>query len=608
MKSSNINLSINALHAAYQAEELTPEQVVDIILERCRQFTGHNIWITLLGKEQIAPYLAGLKGQSPASLPLYGIPFAIKDNIDLADVPTTCACPAYGYLPKHHAFVVEQLLKAGAIPIGKTNMDQFATGLVGTRSPEPWGPCRNAFDKDYISGGSSAGSAVAVALGLVSFSLGTDTAGSGRVPAMNNNLIGLKPSKGLLSTRGVIPACRSLDCVSIFALNSDDADRVFEQAAVFDQDDDYARANTFANNGRHYGGANGHFRFAVPKASQLEFFGNQAAQTLFIKACDQLSRMGGEAVVIDFSPFLDAARLLYEGPWVTERYVAIEQLINQKPAALLPVINTIIDSGRDKLASDTFKSFYKLQHFKRQTDAILAEVDMLVTPTAGTIYTVDEVNADPIRLNSNLGYYTNYMNLLDYAAVAVPAGFMPSGLPFGITLVGTAWSDRRLLSFARQWQQALNLPMGKTEYHFVPESIVTSHTASTTVDVIVCGAHLKGFPLNWQLTERGGQLRASTHTAACYRLYVLPGEGVQRPGLFRDDQQGAAIAVEVWRLPVEQFGSFVANIPAPLGIGKVELLDGRWLSGFICEPHVQAEAREITQYAGWAGYQQHLNR
>jgi len=597
-----MNLSISALHAAYRDNSLAPEQVVDRILEKCQLYTDHNIWITLLCKEQIQAYLEKLQGQSPESLPLYGIPFAIKDNIDLAEVPTTCACPDYGYLPKQHAFVVQQLIEAGAIPIGKTNMDQFATGLVGTRSPEPWGPCRNAFNPDYISGGSSAGSAVAVSLGLVSFSLGTDTAGSGRVPAMNNNIVGLKPSKGLLSTRGVVPACRSLDCVSIFALNSDDADQVFEQAAVFDQEDDYARSNTFSNNGRHYGGLKKGFRFAVPKSSQLEFFGNNDTQALFEKACDELSKMGGDAIAIDFSPFLDAARLLYEGPWVTERYVAIEDLITQNPAALLPVINTIIGSGKEKLASDAYKALYKLQHYKQQTGAIMADVEMLVTPTAGTIYTIDEVNTDPIQLNSKLGYYTNYMNLLDYAAVAVPAGFMQNGLPFGISMVGSAWSDRKLLSFARKWQQQLGLNMGSTNHLFEPKPVSMPRYASTTIDIVVCGAHLEGFPLNWQLTERGGVLLESTTTAACYKLYALPGEGVKRPGLFRVEEEGAAIVVEIWRLPADQFGSFVVDIPAPLGVGKVELCNGQWVTGFICEPYAIEGAEEVTEYGGWANY------
>lgn len=601
-----MNLSINALLSAYQDNSLTPEQVINHILSKSEKLSDHNIWITLLNKEQIQPYLGRLEGQTPDSLPLYGIPFAIKDNIDLADVPTTAACPEYRYVPQQSAFVVEMLINAGAIPIGKTNMDQFATGLVGTRSPEPWGPCRNAFNKEYISGGSSSGSAVAVSLGLVSFSLGTDTAGSGRVPAMNNNLVGLKASKGLVSAGGVIPACRSLDCVTIFALNVDDANTVFEQAAVYDAKDDYARPNSFINNHRHYGVEQQSFCFAVPKSDQLAFFGNSDAEKLFKDACQKLVAMGGQQIEIDFSPFLEAARLLYEGPWVTERYVAIEELINTKPESLLPVIKTIIGSGKEKMASDAYRAFYQLQHYKQQTDVIMSAVDMLVTPTAGTIYTIEEVNADPIQLNSNVGYYTNYMNLLDYMAVAVPAGFMSNGLPFGISLVGQAFDDRKILSFARQWQQLMNLPMGNTGAMFEPAVIASARPSTPHIDVVVCGAHLNGFPLNWQLTERGAELLESTSTSEHYRLYALPGDGVKRPGLFRDSENGKAIKVEVWRLPAENFGSFVADIPAPLGIGKVELASGRWLSGFICEAHAQEGAEEITHLGGWAKYIQSL--
>ena len=326
-----MNMTIDNLHQAYRDQRLTPESLVEKIFQRCDGNAEHNVWIYRLNKDELQPYLDNLKDKSIDELPLYGIPFAIKDNIDLQHVPTTAGCPAFEYVPEKSAFVVEQLINAGAIPIGKTNMDQFATGLVGVRSPEPWGPCKNAFNKDYISGGSSSGSAVSVALGMVSFSLGTDTAGSGRVPASFNNLIGLKPSKGLLSMSGVVPACRSLDCVSIFALTTDDANRVFEQTAVYDADDQYARANPYDNNGRHYGMPMEPFTFAVPRKEQLEFFGNNSAQQLFEHSISVMHNMGGIKREIDFGIFLQAAKLLYEGPWVAERYVAIENIINEKP-------------------------------------------------------------------------------------------------------------------------------------------------------------------------------------------------------------------------------------------------------------------------------------
>ncbi len=396
-----------------------------------------------------------------AELPLYGIPFAIKDNIDLAGVPTTAACPAFAYTPQRHAMVVQRLIDAGAIPIGKTNLDQFATGLNGTRSP--YGACRNAFNPEYISGGSSSGSAVALAKGLVCFSLGTDTAGSGRVPAAFNNLIGYKPTKGWLSTRGVVPACRSLDCVSIFALTAADAERILEVTAGYDAEDIYSRQ------GDGYGKDSAApclpeqgFRFGVPRNQQLQFFGNHESERLFAEAVAKLQALGGEAVEIDFAPFLEAARLLYEGPWVAERYAAIQQFFDLHGDQMIAPVREIIGGAKRYSAADAYNGLYRLRALKRQTDRIWAEIDCLLTPTAGTIYTIEAMQQDPIRLNANLGYYTNFMNLLDYAAVAVPAGFQKDGLPFGITLVGPARQDQPLLHLAGRIQQAYGLPLGAT--------------------------------------------------------------------------------------------------------------------------------------------------
>ena len=595
-----MNLSISHLHNAYRDKTLTAEKLVEEILQRCQQFDDHNIWIHLLSREELQPYLDNLQGKNIDDLPLYGIPFAIKDNIDLAGIETTAACPAFTNVPDKSAFVVEQLIRAGAIPIGKTNMDQFATGLVGTRSPEPWGACRNAFDTKYISGGSSSGSAVSVALGLASFSLGTDTAGSGRVPASFNNLVGLKPSKGLLSMSGVVPACRSLDCVSIFALTTDDANSVLEQAAIYDVDDQYARANPFDNNGRQYGLAEGAFSFAVPRPEQLNFFGNASAQALFEKSIAEMEAIGGVKQVMDFTPFLEAAILLYEGPWVAERYVAIEEIITQHAGELLPVIRTIIGSAEDKTAVDAFKAEYQMQCYREQAKRLLADIDFLMTPTAGTIYTIDEVNADPIKLNSNLGYYTNFMNLLDCASVAVPAGFLDNGLPWGISLVSTSMRDRRLLSYANLWQQHIALKPGNLVLE-LPATAAGSIGFSDEVPVIVCGAHLGELALNWQLTERGARLQEKLTTSPSYRMFVIDGTP-QRPGLIRDEMNGKAIDIEIWSISKAEFGSFVAAIPAPLGIGKVETCDGRWLPGFICEAYAVSGARDITDLAGWRQY------
>jgi len=595
-----MNLTIAHLHKAYKDKSLRPRQVIEKVVERCKEFAEHNIWIRQLTLAELEPYLVNLETKNCDDLPLYGVPFAIKDNIDLAGIPTTAACQAFEYVAEKSAFVVEQLIKAGAIPIGKTNMDQFATGLVGTRSPAPWGACKNSFNEKYISGGSSAGSSVSVALSLASFSLGTDTAGSGRVPAAFNNLVGLKPSKGLLSMSGVIPACRSLDCVSIFALTTDDANAVFEQAAIYDEADQYARENPFDNNARQYGMPNEAFTFAVPKTNQLAFFGNDSAQALFEDSVEKMQALGGVKKELDFSLFLQAAKLLYEGPWVAERYVAIENIIQQQPDELLPVIKTIVGGAENKTAMDAFKAEYQMQVYRAQSKKILTEFDFLLTPTVGTIYTIDEVNADPIVKNSNLGYYTNYMNLLDCACVAIPGGFLDNDLPWGISLVSTAMSDRKLLSYANKWQQRLKLKPGNVNIK-LPETLASEIVYMHTIPVIVCGAHLDGLPLNWQLTERGAILEEVTTTANAYKMYVIEGP-LARPGLVRDDEHGSAINIEVWQVPKAEFGSFVAAIPSPLGIGKVETSDGRWLPGFICEGYAVQGAKEITELGGWRQY------
>ena len=594
-----MDMTVTGLLNAYRTRQLNPASVIDAILTRCQDYAELNIWISLLTREQIEPYLDKLQQASPATLPLYGIPFAIKDNIDLADIPTTAACEAFSYTPTHSAFVVQRLIAAGAIPIGKTNLDQFATGLVGTRSP--YGVCRNPFNPAFISGGSSSGSAVATALGLVSFALGTDTAGSGRVPAAFNNIIGVKPSCGIVSTTGVVPACRSLDSVSLFTLTTDDANLILEQMTAFDPDDLYARANPFTNTQRHYGHPDGRFHFGVPAAEQLAFFGDSAAQTLFASAIERLEALGGIKTEIDFTPFMSAARLLYEGPWVAERFIAAETIITQQPEAMLPVTRSIIENTKDKTAVATFKAEYSLRGYRRQAEQSLARVDFIVTPTAGTIFSIDQIEQEPIALNTQLGYYTNFMNLLDCAAIAVPAGFLANGLPWGITLFSKALQDRKLLSYANRWQQALQLPLGATQ-QALAASVHTPVTFSDSIPVVVCGAHLDGLPLNWQLRERGATFAEKTTTSANYRLYALPGGPPHRPGLIRDAQQGGHIEVEVWHVPNAEFGSFVAGIPAPLGIGKLELADGRWLPGFICEGHAVASAREITQLGGWRRY------
>ena len=598
------DLVITALLAAYRERRTTPQAVLQQIYTRIAAVADYNIWITLLPLEHALAQASRLSDRDPASLPLYGIPFAIKDNIDLAQVTTTAACPAFAYIPEQSAYVVARLMDAGAIAIGKTNLDQFATGLVGTRSP--YGACRNSFDPAYISGGSSSGSAVAVALGLASFALGTDTAGSGRIPAAFNNLIGLKPTCGRLSTRGVLPACRTIDCVSLLTLTAEDAALVCGVAQGFDVREPYSRRA--GQPPRLADMASGTFRFGVPRAEQLQFFGNDEYARLFDAAVARMQQLGGERVPIDFAPFLETAQLLYQGPWVAERYVVAETLLRRDPDAVYPVTRQIIESGAKPRAADAFRAQYRLQELRRSTEPVWQQIDVLLTPTAGTTYRIAEEQADPLRLNTQLGTYTNFMNLLDLAAVAVPAGFTAAGLPFGVTLAGPAWSDFELLRLAARLQRfgaprlgALPLPLGAAA-EFDWESC-TAANSPRAVALAVCGAHMQGLPLNHQLLERGAVLLERTVTAPDYRLYALPGGPPARPGLVRVPAAGAAIEVEVWSLPAAAVGSFIAGIPAPLAIGKITLADGRAVNGFLCEAYAVSEARDITKFAGWRAFQ-----
>ena len=613
------SLVITDLLAAYREHRTTPEAVLQRIYTRIAAATGHNIWITLLPLEQALAQASRLAARDPKSLPLYGIPFAIKDNIDLAHVPTTAACPAYAYTPEQSAFVVARLLEAGAIAIGKTNLDQFATGLVGTRSP--YGACRNSFDPDFISGGSSSGSAVAVALGLVSFALGTDTAGSGRIPAAFNNLVGLKPTCGRLSPRGMVPACRTLDSVSLLTLTAEDAAVVCRVAQGFDALEPYSRrpgqpprlatATTTANGAAK--AATGSLRIGVPRPDQLQFFGNHEYARLFDAAVAQMLELGGELVPIDFAPFLETAQLLYQGPWVAERYVVAESLLRRDPQAIYPVTRQIIEGGGKPSAADAFRAQYRLQELRRITEQAWQQIDVLLTPTAGTTYRIAEEQADPVRLNSQLGVYTNFMNLLDLAAVAVPAGFTAAGLPFGVTLAAPAWSDFELLRLASRLQRsgaarlgALPLPLGappEFDWRTSGGAIPNDAPVHDAVSLAVCGAHMQGLPLNHQLLERGAVLLERTLTAPNYRLYALPGGPPARPGLVRVPAEGAAIEVEVWSVPAATVGSFIGGIPAPLAIGKITLANGRAVSGFLCEAYAVSEARDITGFGGWRAFQ-----
>jgi allophanate hydrolase len=542
-------------------KHLRPTEIVE---EVYKKISPGPEWIFIVPKEQ-ALRRAEVLESSPDSmkLPLCGVPFAVKDNIDVAGMPTTAGCPAFAYTPERSAVVVERLLAAGAILIGKTNMDQFATGLVGVRSP--YGVCSTVFNPAYISGGSSAGSAVAVAKGLVAFSLGTDTAGSGRVPAAFNNIVGTKPTVGAISIEGVVPACKTLDCVSIFAANPEDALTVLN----------VARAGYRETAAPWVGGE---FRFGVPAADQLEFFGDSAAAELYEKAVAEMEGRGGTKVEIDFRPFRAVADLLYSGPWVAERLAAIESFYEDHAEEMDPAVRGIIGGASRYSAVDTFNAMYRLQELRAETLKEWARMDVMLLPTTGTTYTIEQVQAEPVALNTKLGYYTNFVNLLDLAAVAVPAGFRPNGLPFGVTLIGPAGTDTALHQLA---------------------SGTYSATPPGCVLVAVLGAHLSGQPLNWQLTDRGARLKKTCKTAPGYRFYSLGA----KPGLVREEGfEGPGIEVEVWAVPEREFGSFVALVPPPLSIGTATLDNGSSVKCFLCEPYAIAGAKEITELGGWRAH------
>lgn len=596
---TNDPLDIAALADRYAAGVLSPRQVVEGVFDRIAARGDDKVWIRLLPRAELLARAEQLEAEGPAGKPLYGIPFAIKDCIDLAGHPTTAACPAFAYRPDRSATVVQRLMDAGAIPIGKTNLDQFATGLNGTRSP--YGIPGSALNPAYVAGGSSSGSAVAVAAGLVSFALGTDTAGSGRVPAQFNNIVGFKPSRGLLSTAGLLPACRSIDCVSLLALSADDARDVFAVARASDPADPFSRRETPKSLPGNVRGT----RFGIPRQADLEFFGNRAGEQLFQAMTDRIAWLGGEVVEVDLSPFLAAARLLYEGPWVAERYLAIRDFIETQPDALHPVTRKIIAAGAKFTAADAFAAHHRLCELNRMTEAAWDAIDVLVTPTAPRQYSIAEMLADPFTLNSNLGTYTNFVNLLDLAAIAIPAGLQDDGLPFGVTLVAPAFSDAGLLSLGEALHRSQDLPLGALVSKLPARRPPPPSSAS--LKLAVCGAHMAGLPLNRQLTERGARLVRAGRTAPVYRLYALPGGPPARPGMVRDGQ-GAAIEVEVWELPTDRFGSFVAAIPPPLAIGTVELEDGESVKGFVCEAHATLKARDITELGGWRAYLADANR
>ena len=573
---------------------------VDIARESLRRVAAYEaiqpeVWITRADEANVLAQAEAIDRRIAAGeqLTLAGVPFAVKDNIDVAGLPTTAGCPAFTYSPDQTAFVVERLCAAGALLIGKTNLDQFATGLVGARSP--YGACAAAHNRAYISGGSSSGSAVAVAAGLVAFSLGTDTAGSGRVPAALNGLVGLKPTKGRWSTSGLVPACRSLDCISVFTGTADEAALVDEVVAGFDPLDIYARCAP-AEDGADFSGA---FKVALPRADQLNWLGDGQSAALFEAAVARVRAMGATIVEVDIAPLLDAARLLYQGPWVAERTAALEDLLRDQPNAIHPVVRGIVQAGLSIGAVATFKAEYERRAYQCAAEALWWAADVLLLPTAPTTYRLSEVLAEPLALNANLGLYTNFVNLLDMSAIALPAGFRDNATGFGVTLIGPAWADKHLLQLARRYEEIAPMPD-------IPSLDLTG--VAPRVKLAVVGAHLAAMPLHWQLTSRQARLVRRCKTAAAYRLYAMAETSPPKPALVHVGDDGAAIEVEVYELEMEAFGSFVVDVPAPLAIGTVTLDDGSQVKGFVAEPRALNGAEDITALGGWRPYIAGLNR
>ncbi|QIB35686.1 allophanate hydrolase [Ancylobacter pratisalsi] len=589
--------TISDLLAAHRSGAARPADTIARCVELIERHGDPAIFTSISPPKAIAAALKALEGLDPATLPLYGIPFAVKDNIDVAGLPTTCACPDFAYDATRDASVVVRLRRAGAIVIGKTNLDQFATGLNGTRSP--YGTPRNAVRPDLVPGGSSSGSAVSVAAGLVPFALGTDTAGSGRVPAGLNNIVGLKPSLGLISTNGVVPACRTLDCVSVFALSVEDAFAVLRVAAGPDDADPFSRPLPVGQPG----GFPAKPLLAVPRREDLVSFGDRLAEKAFAAAVARFQALGARVEEIDMTSFFETAKLLYEGPWVAERLAAVGPFLESRPASFHPVVRSIVEQGRGLSAVDAFRGQYRLAELKVEARAILGRFDALTVPTMPTVYTVEEMLAQPVRCNSNLGVYTNFVNLLDMCGLSVPAEIRPDGAPAGVTLLAPAGRDAHLAALGARFHADTGLTMGATGAPLVTRPAASVRAAPGYLELALFGAHLSGLPLNGDLLAAGAVFLRAARTSADYRLHLLPEGRVRRPGLLRGRPgSGAAIDCEVWALPADAFGRLVAGIPAPLGVGTVQLDDGTEVKGFLMEAAAAATARDITAFGGWRAF------
>ncbi|MEM1161038.1 MAG: allophanate hydrolase [Pseudomonadota bacterium] len=591
---NDLPFTLDALWEAY-ALGTRPERVVDEIFARLDAVADPGIFIHLREKTELRAEAEALGAYDP-DLPLWGIPYAAKDNIDVAGIQTTAGCPAYAYTPTADAHVIAKLRAAGALMIGKTNLDQFATGLVGVRTP--YGAPLNAVDPGLVPGGSSSGSGVIVGHGIVTFSLGTDTAGSGRVPAALNNIVGLKPSLGALSATGVVPACRTLDTISIFALTVEDAYAAFSVARGFDPADSYSKQL------EHQGlsAPPKSLRIGVPDANSIEFLGDEVQAAAFARDVVRLEAGGATIVPIDFEPLFAIADMLYQGAWVAERYTVIQSLLTANPEAIHPVTRKVITVAEQMSAADAFRGMYRLSDLERAAEPMLKAVDILCVPTIPTFYSIEDLEKDPITPNSNLGTYTNFVNLLGMCGIAVPTAPRSDGRPGSVTLLARAGQDALAASVARTLEADCQRTLGATE-HPVPRPKPLSPAPSDEIQLAVCGAHMTGLPLNWQLTNLGARFVRKTRTAPWYRFFALAGGPPARPGLVRAEQ-GSSVALEIWTLPKTALGSFIEGIPAPLGIGSIELADGTWVKGFLCESVGTKGAAEITQLGDWRAYLQ----
>ena len=590
----NLSFTIQNLKDAYK-NGLSPKDVINEIFNRIKIIDDQNIFINLSNLDSLYNQANNLGSFNP-NMPLWGIPFTVKDNIDVNKIETTAGCSEFSYIPENDAFTVNLLKKSGALMIGKTNLDQFATGLVGMRSP--YGAPLNAVDPLIVPGGSSSGSAVSVSHGIVSFSLGTDTAGSGRVPAALNNIVGLKPSLGSLSSSGVVPACRTIDTVSVLAMTVEDAYNVFTILNEYDEKDSYSKSfkKLPLSLPLH------RKKIGIPDKSSIKFFDDKFQSESFESSINKLKLNDFEIVPINFEPLYEVAQLLYEGSWVAERYTVIDDLLKKSPKAIHSVTRQIIQKAENFSASDTFLDYYKLSDLKRKLKPILSSVDMLCVPSIPTFYSVNDLKKDPITPNSNLGTYTNFANLLDMCGITVPTDPRIDGRPGSITLLGMSGDDSLVASTAILFEKNCKRYLGGTKFDLENSNdLEEDHTSS--IKIAVCGAHMEGLTLNWQLKDLGAHFIQKSKTSSYYNLFALTDLNPIRPGLLRSfNQDGNAINLEIWSVPKKNFGKFIEYVQAPLSIGSVELEDGKWIKGFLCETYGTINAKNISHIGDWREY------